>query len=123
MNYLVVRLLNFFRNNQLLLHWVKSVRIRNNSGQYFPTILIRIFPHSGSASLRIRSECGKVRTMITPNTDTFSFILVCSNFYLIHNFFSYGMHTVASYKYARTNYSCRFHHYCMTFMNTEFVFF
>ena len=75
MNYLVVRLLNFFRNKQLLLHWVKSVRIRNNSGHYFPTILVRIFPHSGSASLRIRSEYGKVRTMITPNTDTFHAVL------------------------------------------------
>ena len=45
----------------------------------FWVILDRIFPHSDwirrdtpySVSLRIQSECGKMRTRITPNTDTF----------------------------------------------------
>ena len=39
-------------------HCVKSVRIRSYSGPY-------------GVSLRIQSECGKTRTRITPNTDTF----------------------------------------------------
>ena len=38
-------------------HCVKSVRIRSYSGPYL--------------SLRIQSECGKIRTRITSNTDTF----------------------------------------------------
>ena len=37
----------------------------------FGVILVRIFPHSDWISLRIHSECGKVRTRITPNKDTF----------------------------------------------------
>ena len=44
--------------NLVLFHCVKSVYIRSYSGPHFP-------------SLRIRSECGKMRTRITPNTDTF----------------------------------------------------
>ena len=46
------------------LHCVKSTRIRNFSGPYFPT-------ETYSVSLRIHSECGKIRTRKTPNTDTF----------------------------------------------------
>ena len=43
----------------------------------FGVILVRIFPHSDwiwkdlSVSLRIQSECGKIRTRITRNMDTF----------------------------------------------------
>ena len=37
----------------------------------FGVILVRIFPHSDSASLHIQSKCGKIRTRITPNADTF----------------------------------------------------
>ena len=39
---------------------VKSVRIRSFSGLYFPAFW-----------LNIQSECGKIRTRKTPNTDTF----------------------------------------------------
>ena len=35
----------------------------------FGVLLVRIFPHSDW--IRIQSECGKMRTRITPNTDTF----------------------------------------------------
>ena len=46
-------------------HCVKSVRIQ--------VILVRIFCISSaySVSFRIQSECGKMRTRITANTDTF----------------------------------------------------
>ena len=46
-------------------HCVKSVRIR--------VIPVRIFPHSDWiwVSLRIQSKCGKMRTRITLNMDTF----------------------------------------------------
>ena len=44
----------------------------------FGVILVRVFPHSNwvslriqSKSFRIKSECGKIRTRITPNTGNF----------------------------------------------------
>ena len=38
----------------------------------FGVILVRIFPHSNWIRIdTIQSECGKIRTRITPNTDTF----------------------------------------------------
>ena len=43
-------------------HYVKSARIRSYSGPYFPAF---------GVSIRIQSECGKMRARITPNTDTF----------------------------------------------------
>ena len=47
----------------------------------FGVILVCIFPHLDwilrySVSLRIQSECGKMRTRITPNTDTFHAVWV-----------------------------------------------
>ena len=50
-------------------HCVKSVRIRSYSGPYFPAFGLNTERYS--ASLRIQSECGKIWTRITPNTDTF----------------------------------------------------
>ena len=55
-------------------HCVKSVRIRSYSGPYFPAfglITERYF-----VSLRIQSECGKMRTSITSNTDIFYAVFV-----------------------------------------------
>ena len=43
-------------------HCVKNVRIRSFSGPYFPAF---------GLNSRIQSECGKIRTRKTPNTDTF----------------------------------------------------
>ena len=37
----------------------------------FGVILVRIFPHSDWISLRVQSECRKMRTRIIPNTDAF----------------------------------------------------
>ena len=50
-------------------HCVKSVRIRSYSGPHFPA-----FGRNTEAygvSLPIQSKCGKIRTTITPNKDTF----------------------------------------------------
>ena len=52
-----------------LQHCVKSVRIRSYSGPHFPAFGLNTERYG--VSLRIQSECGKMRTRITPNTDTF----------------------------------------------------
>ena len=54
-------------------HCVKSVRIRSYSGPYFPAL--RLNTERYSVSLRIQPECEKIRTRITPNTDTFYAVL------------------------------------------------
>ena len=45
-------------------HCVKSVRIRSHSSPHFPAFLYT--PYSPNAG-----KCGKMKTRITPNTDTF----------------------------------------------------
>ena len=62
-------------------HCVKSVRIRSFAAPHFPAF--------GLVSLRIQSECGKIRTRKTPNTDTchrdyhvlklFNILQICSS--------------------------------------------
>ena len=47
----------------------KSVRIRSSSGPYFPAFELNTERYE--ESLRIQSECGKIRARKTPNTDTF----------------------------------------------------
>ena len=63
-------------NKPKLNYCVKSVRIRSYSGPYFS----RIFPHSdwiwtetciSPYSVRMWENAGKMRTTITPNTDSF----------------------------------------------------
>ena len=49
-------------------HCVKTVRIRSYSGPCFPAF--RLNAERYSVSLRIQPECAKIRTRITPNTDT-----------------------------------------------------
>ena len=48
---------------------MKSVRIRSYSGPHFPAFELNTERYG--VSLRIQSECGKIRTRISPNTDTF----------------------------------------------------
>ena len=48
---------------------MKSVRIRSYSGPYFSAFGLNTERYG--VSLRIQFECGKMRTRITPNTDTF----------------------------------------------------
>ena len=50
-------------------HCVKSVRIWSYSGPHFPAFGLNM--ERFGVSLRIQSECGKMQTRITPNTDTF----------------------------------------------------
>ena len=50
-------------------HCMKSVRIRSYSGPLFPALELNTKRYS--VSLRIQSECGKIRTRLTPNKDTF----------------------------------------------------
>ena len=52
-----------------VIHCVKSVRIRIYSGPNFPAFGQNTGRYS--VSLRIQSECRKIRTRITPSTDTF----------------------------------------------------
>ena len=52
-----------------LTHCIKSVRIRPYSGPYF--LAFGVNTETYSASLYIQSECEKIWTRITPNTDTF----------------------------------------------------
>ena len=54
-------------------HCVKSVRIRSYFGPHFPTFGLN--KERYGVSLHIQSECGKMRTRITPNTDTFHAVL------------------------------------------------
>ena len=48
---------------------MKSVRIRSYSGLRFPAFGLDTERYSVSPG--VQSECGKMRTRITPNTDTF----------------------------------------------------
>ena len=66
------------------MHGVKRVRIRNYSGPHFS----RIFPHSewirrDTAYLSVFSpnagKCRKMRTRITPNTDSFYAVMLTKN--------------------------------------------
>ena len=50
-------------------HCVKSVRIWSYSGPYFPAFGLNTERYS--ISLCIQSECGKIRTRVTPNIVTF----------------------------------------------------
>ena len=59
---------------------VKCVRIWSYSGPHFPTFGLNT--KRQGVSLRIQSESGKMRTRITPNTDTFH--AVCGRTRLLH---------------------------------------
>ena len=54
-------------------HCLKSVHTRSYSGPCFPAFGLNTERYS--VSIRIQSECGKIRTRITPNTDTFHAVL------------------------------------------------
>ena len=55
------------------IHCVKSVCIRSYSGPYFPAFGVNTERYG--VSLRIQSECGKIWTRKTPNTDTFHAVI------------------------------------------------
>ena len=60
------------RNKQ---HCVKSVGIRSYSSPHFPAFGLNMERYS--VYLCILSECRKMRTRITPNTDTFHAVQTC----------------------------------------------
>ena len=64
-------------------HCAKSVRIRSYSGPHFPAFGLNTERYS--VSLRIQSECGKMQTRITPNTDTFHTVYFNTKNYKLHN--------------------------------------
>ena len=55
------------------MHCVKSVRIRSFSVPYFP--VFRLNTERYGVSLRIQSDCGKIRNRKTLNTDTFQALI------------------------------------------------
>ena len=59
------------------IHCVKSVPNRSYSGPYFPAFGLN--KERYRVSLRIQSECGKIRTRITLNTDTFYELISLEN--------------------------------------------
>ena len=54
-------------------HCMKNVRIRSFSGPHFPAFGLNTERYS--VSLRIQSECGKMQTRISPNTDSFHAVI------------------------------------------------
>ena len=58
----------------LMYHCVKSVRIRSYSGPYFTVFGLNTERYG--VFFRIQSEYGKIRTRITPNTDTFHAVYI-----------------------------------------------
>ena len=77
-------------------HCVKSVRIRSYSGPHF--LAFGLNTERYEASLRIQSECRKMRTRITPNTDTFRAVLGR----LVSHIFIEGHHFVIVVNYAQS---------------------
>ena len=55
------------------MHCVKSVHIRSFSGSYFPAFGLNT--ERSRVSPRIQSECGKIRTRKTLNTDSFHVVM------------------------------------------------
>ena len=58
-------------------HCVKSVRIRSYPGPFFPAFGLNTERYY--ASLRIQSECGKMRTTITPNMNFFYVVKIAES--------------------------------------------
>ena len=56
------------------IHCVKSVRIPSYAGPHFP--IFRLNTERYGVSLRIWSECGKMRARMIPNTDTFHAVIL-----------------------------------------------
>ena len=50
-------------------YYVKRARIRSYFGPHFPAF--RLNTERYEVSPRMQSKCGKIRTKISPNTDTF----------------------------------------------------
>ena len=62
-------------------HFVKSIRVRSYSGPHFPAFGLKTERYG--VSFHIQSKYGKIRTSITPNTDTFYTVWLTCNVSLI----------------------------------------
>ena len=71
--------LSLHRISIRLAYCVKTVRIRSCSGPYFPASGLNT--ESYGVSVRIQSECEKIRTRITPNTGTFHAVRVINKLF------------------------------------------
>ena len=65
-------------------HCVKSIRIRSYSGSYFPAFGLNTERYG--VYFRIQSECGKIGTVMTPNTDTLPSIFLTASHLHHHQF-------------------------------------
>ena len=74
---------------QKLWLYVKSVRIRSYSGPYFPTFGQNMERYG--VFLCIQSECGKIRTIIFLNTDTFYAVWFSTKFPQLEIKWNYGI--------------------------------
>ena len=61
-------------HSAFICHCVKSVCIRSYSGPHFPAFGLSTDRYS--VSHHIQSEYGKMRTIISPNTDTFHAVCI-----------------------------------------------
>ena len=66
--------LNQISEKSWVTHCVKSARIRNYSGPYFPAFGLNTERYG--VSLCIQSACEKIQPRITPNTDTFHAVVI-----------------------------------------------
>ena len=73
---------DIFLKNYFCNHCVNSVRIRSFSGLYFPAFGLNTEIYS--VNLHIHSECGKLQTRKTPNTDTF-YAMITKIYILLKN--------------------------------------
>ena len=67
-------------NKEFDLQYVKGDRILSYSGPYF--FIFGLNPVRYSVQFRIQSKCGKIRTRITQNMDTFYAVMSGSPFFL-----------------------------------------
>ena len=76
-------MLRLFAKEWTGLHWVKIVCIWSFSGPHFPAF--RLNTERYGVSLRIQSECRKIPTTKTPNTDIFYAVLTicCFGFHIL----------------------------------------
>ena len=74
-----LHLLILYYQLSLETHCVKSVRLQSYSGPYFPAFALNTERYG--VYVCIQSECGKVRTKITPDTDTFHAVTTSSGQY------------------------------------------
>ena len=82
---------------KLLVHCVKSVRIRSYSGLYFPVFGLNKKRYG--VSLVIQAKCEKIRTRKTPNTDTFYSVIVAA--VIVAAFLAFSFHQITTREFKK----------------------